>query len=430
MKSDNFQNLVLFTLPNLLSHGLSFVIILIAAKSFSNIDFGYFTFAQTLYFILFSLSFSNIYIYLQKELAINFKNRRLDISTCFLIQFFFSFFIIILSSFIIILIDINPTVRNLSLILNLLILSETFSTAVFSYFFVTKKFKLLFKIKMFQLICFFNAKLYFLLFNFEIIFFVTAYLLESIFYSVLLIYFYNKKYNFFNFIINKDYILKIFKKIIILPFVGFAALLSLRIDVLMLSSIDGYISAGIYSSASRTISSILIILFSFFSFIYPQMAVIYKSNFQEYEKTYSHLIISSFLLTIIVFILSLLFGNLYLNYWGKNFINAHNALLVLSLNLFLSLLIQIWVQRKYIEENYYNIFFFQIIFILLNIILNLLFINSYGITGAAIATLFASLFSFLIINMFDISEFKRVYISFSFINLKEAANRIFSVIFR
>lgn len=430
MVSKNFQNLVLFTFPNLLSHGLSFIIILFAAKNFSNIDFGYFTFAQTLYFILFSLSFSNIYIYLQKALATNFKSRRLDISTCFLIQFFFSFFIIIVSSFTIILVDINPVVRNISLILNLLILSETFSTAVFSYFFVTKKFKLLFKIKIFQLIFFFSLKLYILLFNLEITSFVTVYLLESIFYSVLLIYFYNKKYNFFNFLINKDYIFKIFKKIIILPFVGFAALLSLRIDVLMLSSIDGYISAGIYSSASRTISSILIILFSFFSFIYPQMASIYHNNFKEYEKTYNHLIISSFLLTIIIFIFCLLFGDIYLNYWGENFANAYDALIILSLNLFLSLLIQIWVQRKYIEENYYNIFFFQIIFILLNIILNLLFIKSYGITGAAIATLFASLLSFLIINLFDISELRRVYDSFSFINLREATKRIFNAMLR
>ena len=42
MVSKNFQNLVLFTFPNLLSHGLSFIIILFAAKNFSNIDFGYF----------------------------------------------------------------------------------------------------------------------------------------------------------------------------------------------------------------------------------------------------------------------------------------------------------------------------------------------------------------------------------------------------
>ena len=82
-----YKNILYFHFPNILNQVISFFIIIIAANKFNNYEFGVFTFAQNVFFILFSLSFSNIYMFLQYKMVKNFEKRKKDISTCFVIHF-------------------------------------------------------------------------------------------------------------------------------------------------------------------------------------------------------------------------------------------------------------------------------------------------------------------------------------------------------
>ena len=102
-KLDNFvgfvPNLSFFFTSNFLSQLSSFIIILLFARNYSSIDFGKFTIAQTIFFLLYSLSFSNIHYYLNKSLSLNFQNRRKEIASCFLITFYSSIFLYIFLAF-------------------------------------------------------------------------------------------------------------------------------------------------------------------------------------------------------------------------------------------------------------------------------------------------------------------------------------------
>ena len=79
-KLENFTsfipNLSFFFSSNFLTQFTSFVVILLFARNYSSIEFGKFTVAQTIFFLLYSISFSNIHYYLNKSLSEGFQNRR------------------------------------------------------------------------------------------------------------------------------------------------------------------------------------------------------------------------------------------------------------------------------------------------------------------------------------------------------------------
>ena len=69
-------NLSFFFSSNFLTQLSSFIIILLFARNYPSDEFGKFTIAQTVFFLIYSLSFSNIHYYLNKSLSQNFQNRR------------------------------------------------------------------------------------------------------------------------------------------------------------------------------------------------------------------------------------------------------------------------------------------------------------------------------------------------------------------
>lgn len=424
------KNFLFYFGPHLLSQIISFFTILIAANVFSNKDFGIFTFAQTVFFILFSLSFSNIFIFLQKNIQEKFYNRRKDISTCFIINFCVSLLIYIFLLLFVSISDYEFNVKILLCLISLILLSEPFSLS-FNYFFIKEKFITLFYIKTLQLLIFTIIKLYVLYYFKNIYLFALTHVFENIFYSTFIIFAYKKEgYNFFRFNTDQTYIIKILKKIFIFPFIGFAALIAMRIDVLMITQLMNYDEAGFYSAASRTISSILLLGFAFLSFIYPKMNEKFRENRKSYYESYKGFILLSFIITFICYLVFAIFGPYYLGLWGNNFLKSQITLEVLSLNIFLAFTSHIWIQKKYIEKQYYFILGFQFLTIILNIIFNLSLIKFFGASGAAIATLFSNLISFVLINIFNVKELSIIFQSFSLETFKLIANKIINAVFK
>ena len=96
------NNFSLFFLSNLISFILSFIIIVAFARNYTSIEFGEFTVAQTIFFLIYSISFSNISYYLNKTLSTNFANRRKDLASCFSITFYASWLLYFILSIILI----------------------------------------------------------------------------------------------------------------------------------------------------------------------------------------------------------------------------------------------------------------------------------------------------------------------------------------
>jgi O-antigen/teichoic acid export membrane protein len=428
---DNFvgiiPNFYYFFSTNIISYFFSFFFIILFARNYSAQAFGEFTIAQTVFFLFFSISFSNIHYYLNKILSTKFQDRRKDIGSCFIITFYSSVFLYIFLAIILTFIKIDQNFKNVILILNLILLIEPFSI-FYSELFVRGQFKRIFKIRFIQTLLFFTLKVYLVLNKFDLIFIALTYVLENLFFSIVIIYYFKKNgNNFSSLLFIKKHTLDIIKKIILFPLMAFAIIVAMRLDILMISKIIGIDASGIYSSASRLIIIILIFGTHFFQFIYPNLNRI-MMNQKGMKNIYQNLVLFSFYTGILFFIFSLFFGKIYLNFFGKEFLLAINAFFILSLNVFPALLFNLWVHKQYVISKYNSILFFQIGTICLNILLNFYFINLFGITGAALASLLAPLLSFILINISSNYEFSIIKDSFSLSRHKQAANDVLKII--
>ncbi len=432
-KLENFNSFVpnfsYFFSSNVISYFFSFFVIVLFARNYSPELFGKFTIAQTIFFIIFSISFSNIHYYLNKSLSINFEKRRREIGSCFLITFYCSTILYILLCIILVFLNIDQDLKYYILILNLILLSEPFSI-FYSELFVRGQFKKIFQIKFTQNIIFLVFKLHIIFNQIDILYLALVYFFENLFFSVVVIYYYKKNgNNFQNLIFSKVHTLKIIKAIILFPLLAFAFLISMRIDLLMISSLLGVEQAGFYSATSRIITIVLLFGTHFFQFIYPNMNRISSSNKKKFNLIYQNLIFLSFVAGITVYVLSFFFGNLYLSLFGENFKVVLSSLKILSLNVGAALLINLWVHKQYIYSKYNQILLFQCSTIIINILLNYYLINMLGVNGAALATALSAIISFILINISQPIEFYTIFSSFSLIRQKQIANAILKVMF-
>ena len=406
-------NFIYYFSSNFLFHIFSFFTIIYAARRLPITDFGYLTVAQTTFFIIFSFSFSNIYYYLNKSLVTSYTMRRKEIGSCFAITFYFSIFLYSMLAVVLLFLDINNDLKKTILILNLILISEPFSI-FYSKLFVKGQFKKIFKIKIAQLIIFSFLKIYSLYTDPNLTDLVYIFVLENIFFSVSVMYYYKKNgYYFTRLDFDLSHIIGIVKKIILFPLLSLAVLLSMRIDLLMISAYLGVEQSGYYSSISRLITVILLLSSQLLFFVYPNLTISKILDHKKFINLNKSLILFSFLIGISSLIGTSLFGKYYLELFGNEFIDNHQTLLLLSGNVFFSLVVIIWVNKNYINGKYFVILAFQSGCIIFNIIFNNYLIPIYGVFGAAISTIIAQLLIFFLINIFKWSEFNIIIQSLS-----------------
>ena len=431
-KLENFTSIIpnfsYFASSNLISYILSFSFIILFARNYSPLSFGEFTIAQTIFFLLYSISFSNIHFYLNKKLSTNFESRRKDIGSSFLITFYTSVALYILLASVITLLDIRHEFKVLILVLNLILLSEPFSI-FYSELFIRGQFKRIFLIKFFQNIIFFAIKVYILFKGYNYIYIALAYFAENLFFTIMMLYYFKKNGNQFSkLIFLKDHVVDLLRKVSLFPIMAFAAIISMRVDIMMISSIIGTEDSGFYSGASRIIIIVLLFGTQLFYFMYPNLSRIIKYD-DKFVKIYQHLIFISCFIGASCFVASFLFGEFYLNLFSGDFIKVLISLKILSFNVSFALIINLWIQKQYIETKYNLIFTYQIVSIFLNVLLNFYLIKYMGINGAALATLLSTFISFLIINVTQPKEIYIIFDSFSFRNINEIIIMLKTVIF-
>ena len=429
-KLDNFTgfvpNLSFFFSSNFLTQLTSFVVILLFARNYSSIEFGKFTVAQTIFFLLYSLSFSNIHYYLNKSLSENFQNRRKEIGSCFLITFYTSFLLYILLAFFLNFLNLDKELKYLILIINLILIVEPFSI-FYSEIFIRGQFKTIFKIKIIQNLIFFSLKFLVIINKFNYLYIAMCYLFEYIFFAGIIIYYYKKNGNQFSkLVFNFSETYKLIKKIFLLPVLSLIFLISIRIDVLMIGKLVDIESSGFYSSASRLVIIVLLYSTLLLQFLYPNMARLKTDNL-KLADIYQNLISLAILVGFSFFIFSYFFSELYLSLFGFEFLIAKEALLILSFNLLFALIYNVWVHKNLLYNNYSTILSFHLCIIILNIILNFYMIDLYGIKGAAISTMISGIISFLIININKPNEILIILKSISYIRFILIIKKIYNI---
>ncbi len=426
--SSFIPNLSFFFSSNFLTQLSSFIIILLFARNYSSVEFGNFTIAQTIFFLIYSLSFSNIHYYLNRSLSQNFQNRRKEIASCFLITFYTSVALYILLALCLNFFSLDNDLKYLILIINLIIIVEPFSI-FYSEIFVRGQFRLIFKIRFSQNVIFFCLKYLCIKNNLSYIYLSLLYFLEYLFFAVVIIYFYKKNGNYFSSLIfNKKKTIKILKKVLLLPVLSLIFLVSIRIDVLMVGKMLGAEYSGFYSAGSRIVVIVLLYSTLFLQFLYPNISRI-GINFKKFEELYKNLVAFAALVGFSFFLASYLFAEFYLGLFGLNFISAREALLVLSFNVLFALIYNVWVHKNFLINNYSKILFFHFVIVILNIVLNFYMIDLYGIKGAAISTMISGILAFFIVNVSQPKEFYIIFSSLRFERLIIIASKILSVMF-
>jgi len=179
------------------------------------------------------------------------------------------------------------------------------------------------------------------------------------------------------------------------------------IDTFMISYyIDEY-QVGIYSACVRVSIAITFILASINGFIAPKISKAYaKGNREEIKRVYFDSIKLIAIATTPIFTILYLFPEFFLGLFGEEFKSATLTLIVVNGAFFINALSGPVGIILNMTDNQNYVMRVIILVSLLNIVLNLFFINILGITGAAISTLI----SFLLWNFLFIYKLKTLRI--------------------
>lgn len=177
---------------------------------------------------------------------------------------------------------------------------------------------------------------------------------------------------------------------------GIIVMVYMRIDQIMLGSLLGDVSVGLYSAAVRISEIAYFIPIAIASSVYPSLIKAKETNNKLYKsrlkKLYSLMVLLSALIGIVTyflapFIIKILFGIEYIDSIG-----------VLRIHIWAAIFVFIGVANNktyMIIENYSKVFLFTSTFgAISNIVLNIYMIPRYGIFGAAYATLAAQAIAF------------------------------------
>jgi len=170
---------------------------------------------------------------------------------------------------------------------------------------------------------------------------------------------------------------------------GSLFLLMSWVDILMLGYFENQYSVGIYTIALKLAGLTGLILFATNTILGPKISELYHNkNMQSLASTVQSASKFTFLLSLPIFLIIILFSGFFLNIFGSEFntIMGKEALIILSVgqmtNVFFGAVIYILdMTGKQITSR--NILFFTAI---INITLNWYLIPVYGIKGAAMAT--------------------------------------------
>lgn len=250
------------------------------------------------------------------------------------------------------------------------------------------------------------TKIAIIFFNQGVIYLAGAILLEPILYALGFIYFRIKFYGSLKKLkFNKEVALSIIKDSFPLIFASAFFAIYARIDQVMIKNMIDTQSVGLYDSAVRIseiwyfIPNLIIIS------LFPAIINAKKTSIKSYYRRIRRL----FLATILISIFTALFTSIFSKYFiliifGSSFLGA-----ITVLNIYvwsnIGAVLNFLSQQVLLAENLSKIISLAVFFgMITNIILNLILIPKYGISGAAFATLISYIIPFFSLVLFKKSR--------------------------
>jgi len=197
------------------------------------------------------------------------------------------------------------------------------------------------------------------------------------------------------------YLKKIFKPIFIkgaidksmlkmakpLFFVSATTLLTSSVDIFMLGWLTDSSNIGLYTVTTRLVLFIAFFLQITNSAISPKIATFFaKNQIKEINVMVRQVTFWLIIIGVLSTLFFLLFGHSILGLWGDEFKEAYYCLIILCFGQLVNISTGCSGVLLIMSGNERVFSIISVIFLILNIILNYILINLYGIVGAAIAT--------------------------------------------
>lgn len=161
-------------------------------------------------------------------------------------------------------------------------------------------------------------------------------------------------------------------------------------DIVMLGAMRGAHDVGLYAVANRLAFLLIYVMMASNMILMPVMARLYANReIKRLQKILTQVVRLSFFLVLPFGIGLIFFGQKILNIFGPEFINAQPALIVLAIGRIIDLFVGVGTGILLLtvagQEKAVAIIFLFVT--LINLLLNLMLIPSYGTTGAAMASM-------------------------------------------
>ena len=364
-------------------------------------QFGLFSYAQSfvaLFSIVATLGLNSIVV---RELVKNNYDKNVLIGTSFILMFFASLFVIFLLS-VATFFTSNDTYTNILIFIlasatifqSFNVIDFYFQSKVLSKYVVYANISMLFSSSI--------IKIGLILVNAPLISFVWVVLFDSIILALGFIYFYKKNnQEFKSWKFDKKVGFFLLKESYPLIIAGVINSIYMKVDQVMIKEMLDNIQVGYYSAAVKLsevwFSVGVIICNSLFPAIINAKKISEEFYYQRIYKLFLFLVVIAYSLSITVYFLS---DYVILFLYGKEFIEASS---VLAIHIFSAIFVYLGVSsgRWLITENKVNLDLYRNIFaMIINVVLNILFIKKFGIVGVAYASLIAYIFSFYLFDLF------------------------------
>lgn len=373
-------------------------------------DFGIFTYVESIISILVVISTLGLDSVVIKELVKDKEKRNRILGSTFLLKLFSSFIIVVFLLFYYIFVNNEYPINILLLIISTSFIFHSFNVIDFYFQSIVLSKYVVFS-KLFALAISSSIKIFLIVNEYPLIYFGIVILLESILISLGLIFFYIKKEKtIFYWKFDLDILKEILSKSYPLLFAVVLTTIYAKIDQIMIKEIIDVTQSGYYSAAVR-LSEIWFIIgglvcSSLFPLIIKSKDISTKLYYKRIQQLLVFLIVCAYILILSVFFLS---DSIITLLYGPEFIESS---LILTIHIFSSIFVYMGlVSSKWIVvENKTKIEFYRNFFgVIINIVLNLIFIKKFGIMGAAYASLITYIIAYYIFDIF-LKETRKMFI--------------------
>ncbi|MDO8638448.1 MAG: flippase [Candidatus Daviesbacteria bacterium] len=226
---------------------------------------------------------------------------------------------------------------------------------------------------------------------------VSALLLGQIIYVGMLVILLHHHHISFLSVVNSQILKTIIKGSLPYGLLGILGLLYFRIDLLLLTYIQGNFAAGIYGAAYKFLEAIIFVPSSLATALFPVLARLHDNDRQNIKRLYFQSLKLMFVLGIAIMVSYILVLPTVIRLILPNYLPAIEVIKILALTIPFMFIHVPGAQVLLSTDKYLKqILFLSIGTLSFNIILNLLLIPKYGFMGAAWVTVASEALSFLV----------------------------------